>query len=120
MDLIQLLNANLYGPGDNYHATNSHVVPSLIKRFYDAKNLNRREVVCWGAELLEENYYMWMILKQYFLLLSTGTQALKCPFNKKRIALIHLNVGTGVDITIKKLAGKIAKTIGYEGEIIWG
>ena len=112
---------NLYGPGDNYHSTNSHVVPSLIKRFYDAKNLNKREVVCWGSGIPRREFLHVDDLAEaiLFTLKYWDPSSKNAPLTKKGSPLLHLNVGKGVDIVIKKLAEKIAKTIGYKGEIIW-
>jgi len=120
-DSICLMPTNLYGPGDNYHSTNSHVVPSLIKRFYDAKNLNKREVVCWGSGIPRREFLHVDDLAEaiLFTLKYWDPSSKNAPLTKKGSPLLHLNVGTGVDITIKKLAEKIAKTIGYKGEIIW-
>jgi len=96
---------NLYGPGDNYHSTNSHVVPSLIKRFYDAKNLNKREVVCWGSGIPRREFLHVDDLAEaiLFTLKYWDPSSKNAPLTKKGSPLLHLNVGTGVDITIKKL-----------------
>ena len=52
---------NLYGPGDNYHPQNSHVLPALIRRFHEAKMKNEEFVTCWGSGIRDENSCMWMI-----------------------------------------------------------
>ena len=120
-DSICLMPSNLYGPGDSYHSTNSHVVPSLIKRFYDAKLSNIKEVVCWGSgkprrEFLHVDDLAEAVL---FALKYWNPNSHDAPLSKKGFPLLHLNVGTGNDITIKDLANKIAKIVGFEGKIIW-
>ena len=117
-DAISLMPTNLYGPGDNYHSTNSHVLPSLINKFYTAKENKIDEVVCWGTgNPLRE-----------FLHVDDLADASIFALEKYKISISHdkfknqnefINVGTGNDISIKNLAEMIARKIGFKGKIIW-
>lgn len=98
---------NLYGPGDNYHAENSHVIPALIRRFHEAKLNNTPSVTIWGTGTpYREFLHTDDLAKACFHLLS-----LESPPD-------WVNVGTGKDLTILDLAKLIAKTTGYTGEIL--
>ena len=111
-DAISLMPTNLYGPGDNYHPTNSHVLPALIRRFHEAAERGDPSVTCWGTGTPMRE----------FLHVDDLGQA--CVF-----ALEHwqpgsdeqqfLNVGTGVDLTIRELAEAVAAASGFTGEILW-
>ncbi|MDR2432127.1 MAG: GDP-L-fucose synthase [Candidatus Margulisbacteria bacterium] len=107
-DFISAMPTNLYGPNDNYHPEHSHVIPGLIRRFHEAKINKAPEVVCWGsgsprreflhvADLADACYYL---LQNY-----SGAE--------------QINVGSGADLTVKELAGIVAKTVGYAGGILW-
>ncbi len=98
---------NLYGPGDNYHAENSHVIPALIRRFHEAKESNAPSVTIWGTGTpCREFLHTDDLAEACFHLL-----ALENPPD-------WVNVGTGSDLTILDLAKTIARTVGYEGEIL--
>lgn len=98
---------NLYGPGDNYHPENSHVMPALIRRFHEAKQARSDSVTIWGTgEPRREFLHVDDLAAGVLHLL-----ALEAPPNL-------VNIGTGTDITILELARKIAKTVGFEGEIV--
>jgi GDP-L-fucose synthase len=111
-DAISLLPTNLYGPGDNYHPTNSHVLPALIRRFHEAAERGDTSVTCWGTGTP---------LREFLHVDDLGEA---CVF-----ALEHwqpgpdeqqfLNVGTGVDLTIRELAEGVAAATGFTGEILW-
>jgi len=99
---------NLYGPGDNYHPTNSHVLPALIRRFDEAKNSSLSEVSAWGTGSPRREF------------LHVDDLADACAF------LLQLenppdwiNVGTGVDVTIKELTELVAEVTGFQGRIVW-
>ena len=111
-DAISLMPTNLYGPGDNYHPTNSHVLPALIRRFHEARAAGAPEVVCWGSGSPRREF------------LHVDDLGAACVFALERWqpaqeALQHLNVGTGVDLTIRELAEAVAEASGYRGEIRW-
>ena len=111
-DAISLMPTNLYGPGDNYHPTNSHVLPALIRRFHEAKELKAPSVTCWGSGTPYREFLHVDDLGEACVYVlecwQPGTQ--DPPF---------LNVGTGEDITICKLAETVAEVIGYKGQILW-
>lgn len=107
-DFISVMPTNLYGPGDNYHPENAHVIPALIRRFHEAKIKGSREVVCWGTGKPRREF------------LYVDDLADACLFLMERYSEAeHINVGTGTDITIAELAGLIAETVGFRGEIVW-
>jgi GDP-L-fucose synthase len=111
-DAISLMPTNLYGPGDNYHSTNSHVLPALIRRFHEAAERGDDSVTCWGSGA------------PYREFLHADDLGEACVFALERWSpepngLQHLNVGTGVDLTIKQLAEAVAEATGFQGEILW-
>jgi GDP-L-fucose synthase len=99
---------NLYGPGDNYHAKNSHVLPALIRRFHEAKESGLPEVAAWGTGSPRREF------------LHVDDLAEACAF---LLAMGDppdlINVGLGTDVTIKELTEIVAKTVGYTGKIAW-
>ncbi len=98
---------NLYGPGDNYHPENSHVLPALIRRFHEAKENNANEVVIWGTGKPRREFLHVDDLAEGLIHLLQ----LEDPPNL-------VNVGTGTDITIAELAKMIADIVGYTGDIV--
>ena len=111
-DAISLMPTNLYGPGDNYHPMNSHVLPALIRRFHGATQAKAPSVTCWGSG---------SPLREFLHVDDLGEA---CVFALERWQpgpeqLQFLNVGTGVDLTIRELAKQVAEATGYPGEIIW-
>ena len=111
-DAISLMPTNLYGPGDNYHPTNSHVLPALIRRFNEAAQANAPSVTCWGSGTP---------LREFLHVDDLGEA---CVFALEHWQpgpddLQHLNVGTGVDLTIRELAEAVAAATGYQGQIHW-
>jgi GDP-L-fucose synthase len=105
---ISVMPTNLYGYNDNYHPQNSHVLPALIRKFHEAKNNGIKEVVVWGSGTPMREFLFADDLAEacYYLMLNYDQAG-------------FLNIGTGVDLTIKDLASLIKKVIGYEGEIIF-
>jgi GDP-L-fucose synthase len=105
---ISLMPTNLYGPNDNFDLENSHVLPALIRRFHEAKELNSPHVECWGdGSAMREFLYVDDLAEACYTCMEN--------YNSSEI----INVGTGIDVTIKQLTGMIADIIGYTGEIIW-
>jgi GDP-L-fucose synthase len=99
---------NLYGPGDNYHAQNSHVLPALIRKFHEAKVAGRPEVVAWGTGKPQREF------------LYVDELADACAFLLKLANPPDLiNVGTGSDVTIKELTELVAAATGFAGKITW-
>jgi GDP-L-fucose synthase len=105
-NFISAMPTNLYGPNDNYHPENSHVLPALIRKFHDAKTQGLSEVSVWGngSPMREFLYADDLANALVYLLLN---------YNEKDF----LNVGYGSDVTIKELAETIADVIGFEGSL---
>ena len=106
---------NLYGPGDNYHSENSHVIPALIRRFHEAKIGNAPEVVIWGTGTPRREflYVDDMAAASVFVmeLDKTNYDQHTQPMQS------HINVGFGSDVTIAQLADEVAQATGYVGKI---
>ena len=120
-DAISLMPTNLYGPNDNYHKTNSHVIPSLIRKFEDAKENNLNSVICWGSgKPLREFLYVEDLAEACIFVLESWFPSR----NNKNISssvkeLCWLNVGSDNEISIKELSNLISKIVGFHGEITW-
>jgi len=116
-DYRSVMPTNLYGPNDNFHPENSHVIPALLRRFHEAKLEGASQVVAWGSgsPMREFLHVDDMAAASIFVMeLDKPTyEANTQPM------LSHINVGTGVDCTIKELTETVAKVVGFEGEIIW-
>ena len=107
-NFISAMPTNLYGPGDNYHPKNSHVLPSLIRRFHKAKTLGFNEVVCWGSgEPMREFLHVDDLASACIFLMDNYDED------------GWVNIGTGSDLRIKDLAQMVADTIGFKGQIKW-
>jgi GDP-L-fucose synthase len=111
-DAISLMPTNLYGPGDNYHPTNSHVLPALIRRFHGAAERGDASVTCWGTGTP---------LREFLHVDDLGEACVFALEHWQPDAdqLQHLNVGTGVDLTIRELAEAVAEATGFRGTIAW-
>jgi len=115
VDYRSLMPTNLYGPGDNYHSENSHVIPALIRRFHEAKINHEPSVTVWGTGTP----------KREFLYVDDLARAAVYVMNLKRAIYdlhtepmcSHINVGAGCEVTIKELAEFIKDLVGYAGEI---
>ncbi len=120
-DAISLMPTNLYGPGDNYHPKNSHVLPALIRRFHEAKERGDQRVTCWGTGSPMREFLHVDDLGNacVFALEKWSALAGDAPKDNQGNPLAFLNVGTGVDLTIKELAEQIAEVVGFEGDIDW-
>lgn len=107
-DYISVMPTNLYGPNDNYHPEHSHVLPALIRRFHEAKESGATSVTCWGdGSPLREFLYVDDLANLCVFLMNnySGNET--------------VNAGTGKEVTIRELTEMVAKTVGYEGEILW-
>ena len=111
-DAISLMPTNLYGPGDNYHPENSHVLPALIRRFHEAKETGAESVTCWGSGSQMREFLHVDDLAEASLCVLSHWQP--CCNEPK-----YLNVGTGVDLSILDLAKLVAKVVHFKGEIFW-
>ncbi len=118
---ISLMPTNLYGPGDNYHPENSHVLASLIRRFCEAKFRNQKEVICWGTgSAFREFLHVDDLASACIFALEKWDQdSADAPKDINNKPIRFLNVGTGSDISIKELADLIAEIVGFQGEIVW-
>ncbi|MDB5934380.1 MAG: GDP-fucose synthetase [Massilia sp.] len=116
-DYRSVMPTNLYGPGDNYHPQNSHVIPALIRRFHEATIVDAPEVVIWGSgKAMREFLYVddMAAASVYVMQLDHASYCANTdPMHS------HLNVGTGHDTTIGELAKLVGKTVGYEGKIVF-
>ena len=121
INAISLMPCNLFGPGDNYNLSTSHVLPALIRKFQTAKNTNQEKVICWGTgEPLREFLYVDDLAEACIFALNNWDLTHKeAPIDERHKKLTWLNVGSGKEISIKALAEKISNLIGYEGKIIW-
>lgn len=104
-----LLPVNLYGPGDNFKEDSSHVIPALIKRFYQAKNRGDRVVKCWGDGSASRE----------FLYVKDAADAISRAVDSNIENSIPINLGGSGEITIKRLVQIISEHVGYEGKIEW-
>jgi GDP-L-fucose synthase len=108
---------NLYGPGDNYHSENSHVIPALIQRFHEAKKNHTKEVVIWGTGTPRREFlYVDDLASASVFVMNMD---LDTYFANTKIMQRHINVGYGEDITIAQLAGLIARIVDYPGNIVF-
>ena len=108
MNTISLMPTNLYGVNDNFDLTSSHVLPALIRRFYTAKLNGDKQVTCLGTGSPRREFL-------YVDDLARAISHVLYNYNGNEL----LNVGTGEDVTIKEAAEMVAKTVGYEGDIVW-
>lgn len=116
-DYRSVMPTNLYGPGDNYHPENSHVVPALIRRFHHAKECNLADVVVWGSGRPMREFLYVDDMAQASLFVHNLDQNI---FNDQiQPMLSHINVGTGIDITIKELAETVKQVVGFTGKLIF-
>lgn len=117
VDYRSLMPTNLYGPGDNYHLDNSHVIPALIRKFHEAKEKRDSEVVVWGTgSVYREFLHVDDMASAAVFIMNLDK---KIYFNQTMPMLSHLNVGYGADCTIKELALTIAEVVGFNGKIRW-
>lgn len=116
-DYRSVMPTNLYGPNDNFHLENSHVIPAMLRKFHDAKITNSPTVTLWGTgnamreflhvdDMAAACVYVMSLSKERY-------QSITEPM------LSHLNVGTGKDVSIRELAESIQQVVGYQGETVW-
>lgn len=114
-DYRSVMPTNLYGPGDNYHVENSHVIPALIRKFHEAKLNNIQEVKIWGSG----NPYREFLYVDDLAEACSHIMRLDVSDYKRNTQpmLSHLNIGSGTDIKISELANIISKIVNYKGRI---
>jgi GDP-L-fucose synthase len=114
-DYRSVMPTNLYGPGDNYHPENSHVIPALLRRFHEAKLANAPEVVIWGSgKPMREFLYVDDMAAASVHVMNLDHAAWAAHTDAMQS---HINVGTGEDVTIAELARLVGETVGYRGRI---
>ncbi|MBN8195952.1 GDP-L-fucose synthase [Thalassospira povalilytica] len=116
-DYRSVMPTNLYGPGDNYHPENSHVIPALLRRFHEAKVSRAQEVIVWGSgKPFREFLFVDDMAAACIHVMNLDDATYK---DKTEEMCSHINVGYGSDVTIRELAAEIAKTVGFEGKIVF-
>jgi GDP-L-fucose synthase len=116
-DYRSVMPTNLYGKYDNFHPSNSHVIPALIRRFHEAKITEASQVVVWGSgKPLREFLYVDDMADASIHVMELSDEVYK---NNTQPMLSHINVGTGIDCTIKELSMTIAEVVGYGGDIVF-
>jgi GDP-L-fucose synthase len=115
-DYRSVMPTNLYGPGDNFHPANSHVLPAMLRRFHEAKAAGAAEVVIWGTGTpLREFLHVDDMAAASIFVASLPSQTYWTPDTER---LSHLNVGSGAEVSIAELARQVAAVVGYTGAII--
>ena len=116
-DYRSVMPTNLYGENDNFHATNSHVIPALMRRFHEAKLADDQQVVVWGTgKPMREFLHVDDMAAASVFVMGLDSSVYQ---EHTEPMLSHINVGTGVDCTIRELAETIAKVVGYSGEVVF-
>jgi GDP-L-fucose synthase len=116
-DYRSVMPTNLYGPGDNFHPENSHVIPALLRRFHEAVQDDAAEVVVWGSgRPMREFLHVDDMAAASVHVMELDAATYRAHTQPM---LSHINVGTGVDCTIRELAETIARVTGYRGRIVW-
>jgi GDP-L-fucose synthase len=115
IDYRSVMPTNLYGPGDNYHPENSHVIPALIRRFHEAKVANSPEVVIWGTGTPKREFLYVDDMAAASVFVMDLDQSIYDQYTQPMQS--HINVGFGSDVTINELAHAVAKATNYQGNI---
>ena len=116
-DYRSVMPTNLYGMNDNFHPQNSHVIPALMRRFHEAKEQNASEVVVWGTGTpMREFLYVDDMAAASIHVMELDQSVYQEHTDPM---LSHINVGTGVDCTIREMAQTIATVVGYKGNIVF-
>ncbi|EPL60511.1 GDP-fucose synthetase [Stutzerimonas stutzeri B1SMN1] len=114
-DYRSVMPTNLYGPHDNYHPENSHVIPALLRRFHEAVQRGDEEVVIWGSGTPMREFLHVDDMAAASVHVMELDEALYCANTQPMLS--HINVGTGVDCTIRELAETIARVTGFSGRL---
>jgi GDP-L-fucose synthase len=116
-DYRSVMPTNLYGPNDNFHSENSHVIPALLRRFYEAAQRGDSEVVAWGSGTpMREFLHVDDMAAASVHVMELDNETYQA---NTQPMLSHINVGTGEDCTIRELVETVAKVTGFGGEIKW-
>lgn len=116
-DYRSVMPTNLYGVNDNFHPENSHVIPALLRRFHEAKVNRLSKVIAWGTgRAMREFLHVDDMAAASIFIMDLD----KNIYDKHTEPMLsHINIGTGIDCTIKELTETIAKVVGYMGDIVW-
>ena len=116
VDYRSVMPTNLYGPGDNYHPENSHVIPALIRRFHEAKVAGAASVMLWGTGTPKREFlYVDDMAAASIHVMQLGKAAYDAQTSPMQS---HINVGFGADVTIAELAKAVAQAVGYTGQLV--
>lgn len=115
VDFRSVMPTNLYGPGDNFHTKNSHVLPALIRRFHEAAQAGAAEVAIWGSGAPRREFLHVDDMAEASLFVLDLDKATYDANTEPMLS--HINVGSGDDVSILELAQLVAKTVGFRGEI---
>ena len=116
-DFRSVMPTNLYGPGDNFHDQNSHVIPALMRRIHEAKLDESKSIHAWGSgSPLREFLHVDDLAAASLYVMNLESKLYDSKVNAR---MSHINVGTGKECSIKNLAESIAEIIGYKGDILW-
>lgn len=116
-DYRSIMPTNLYGPGDNFHPENSHVIPAMLRRFHEAKLVDADQVVVWGSgSPMREFLYVDDMARACLHLMNLDINAYREITEPQ---LSHINVGTGVDCTIRELAETVKAVVGFRGDLVF-
>jgi GDP-L-fucose synthase len=116
VDYRSVMPTNLYGPGDNYHPENSHVIPALIRRFHEAKVNQAPSVTIWGTGTPRREFLYVDDMAAASVHIMNLPQATYSQHTQPMLS--HINVGCGEDVTILQVAQVVARTVGYTGQIL--
>lgn len=122
---LAVMPTNLYGPGDNYHPENSHVIPALIRKFHEARQANAKEVVVWGTgtprreflyseDMADACVFLMNLPDEKYNILLGSDEAKSGKFEPPLV-----NIGVGEDTSIKELAETVSRVVGFDGEIVY-
>ena len=116
-DYRSVMPTNLYGPNDNFHPENSHVIPGLLRRFHEAKLDNADQVIAWGTGRAMREFLHVDDMASASIHIMNISKELHQRHTEPTMS--HINVGTGEDCTIRELVETVAKVVDYGGEIVW-
>jgi GDP-L-fucose synthase len=117
VDYRSVMPTNLYGPGDNYHPNNSHVIPALIRRFHEAKVNNSPTVTVWGTGTPRREFLYVDDMARACVHIMNLDKTIYDKYTQPMLS--HINVGVGYDMTISELAYTIKEVVGYQGGVVF-
>ena len=118
-NFIAVMPTNLYGPGDNFDLATSHVMPAMIRKFHEAKQKGDKAVTLWGTGTPKREFLYVDDLADACVFLMEKVNFADLSKGMTEVRNTHINIGTGVDLTIKELAELVRKTVGFKGDILW-